>query len=172
MELQEAIRTRRSIRKYTAQPVEDTLIEQILAAGMSAPSAHNQQPWEFIVVRKSETLSALSHLSPYAGMIQGAAAAIIVCGDPQREHSRDDSGYWMLDCSVAVGFMSLAAHALGLGSVWVAVYPREARITAVRQVINLPEHIVPFCVLPLGYPAESRSPAERFDRSRIHYERW
>jgi len=138
MDTLEAIATRRSIRKYTAQAVGDDLVEQILKAGMMAPSARNEQAWQFVVVRRPETLQALSQVSPYA----------------------------------ATQNMLLAAHALGLGCVWVAVYPREERIAALRQVLPLPDPIVPLCLLPLGYPAESRAPVERFDPARIHREQW
>jgi nitroreductase len=171
MDILEAIHTRRSIRKYTDQPVADELIDQILTAGMMAPSARNEQAWQFVVVRRPETLQALSQVSPYAGMVRHAQAAIVVCGDRQKE-TVASLDYWALDCSAATQNMLLAAHALGLGCVWVAVYPREERIAALRQVLPLPDHIVPLCLLPLGYPAETRGPVERFDKTRIHAEQW
>jgi len=171
MDALEAIFTRRSIRKYTDQPIADSVLEQILAAAMAAPSARNEQAWQFVVVRRPETLKALSRVSPYAGMVQNAPAAIVVCGDRQRE-TVADLGYWTLDCSAATQNMLLAAHALGVGCVWVAVYPREERMAALRQVLPLPGHIVPLCLLPLGYPAETKGKADRFDRARIHYETW
>jgi nitroreductase len=171
MDLLEAIHTRRSIRKYAAQPVSDELIEQILKAGMMAPSARNEQAWQFVVVRRPETLEALSGVSPYSGMARQAQAVIVVCGDRQRE-TVADLDYWALDCSAATQNMLLAAHALGLGSVWVAVYPRQERVAALRQVLPLPDTIVPLCLLPLGYPAETREPVERYDLTRIHHEQW
>lgn len=171
MDTLEAIQTRRSIRKYTDQPIPEELMTQILTAGMMAPSARNEQAWQFVVVRRRETLAALSQVSPYAGMVQNAAAAIVVCGDLQRE-TVPDLGYWVMDCSASTENMLLAAHALGLGGVWVAVYPRAERVAALRQALPLPEHIVPLCLLPLGYPAETRAKADRFDPARIHHEAW
>jgi nitroreductase len=171
MDILQAIFTRRSIRKYTDQPIADELIEQVLSAGMMAPSARNEQAWQFIVVRRPETLQALSQVSPYAGMARTAQAVIVVCGDRQRE-TVSDLGYWVLDCSAATENILLAAHGLGLGGVWVAVYPREERIAALRQVVPLPDHIVPLCLLPLGYPAETKGQVDRFDKTRIHHEQW
>ncbi len=144
---------------------------QILAAGMMAPSARNEQPWEFVVVQDRSTLAALAKISPYAAMAEGAAAAIVVCGDTQRE-TVANLNYWVIDCSAATQNILLAAHALGLGAVWTAVYPRVERIAALRQVLPLPDHVIPLCLVPLGYPAEAKDPANRFDSARIHYEHW
>ena len=171
MDTLEAIFTRRSIRKYTDQPVADELIEQIIRAGMAAPSARNEQAWQFVVVRRPETLQALSQVSPYAGIVRSAQATIIVCGDRQLE-TVPNLNYWALDCSNATQNILLAAHALGLGCVWVALYPREERIAAFRQVLPLPDHIVPLCMVPLGYPAETKEKVDRFDKTRIHNEQW
>ena len=171
METLEAIHTRRSIRKYTGQSIAPEVLDQILAAAMMAPSARNEQAWQFVVVQNRDTLGALSKISPYAAMAQHAAAAIVVCGDTQRE-TVANLNYWVIDCSAATQNMLLAAHALGLGAVWTAVYPRAERIAALRQVLPLPDHIIPLCLVPLGYPAETRGPVDRFDRGCIHYEKW
>jgi nitroreductase len=171
METLEAIHTRRSIRKYTDQPIDPQVLEQILAAGMMAPSARNEQAWQFVVVQNRDTLAALSKISPYAAMAEHAAAAIVVCGDTQRE-TVADLNYWVIDCAAAAQNLLLAAHALGLGAVWTAVYPRAERIAALRQVLPLPDHIIPLCLVPLGYPAESKGPVNRFDLERIHREQW
>jgi len=171
MDALQAIHTRRSIRKYTSEPVADEQIEQILKAGMMAPSARNEQAWQFVVVRRPEMLEALSRVSPYSGMARQAQAVIVVCGDRERETVADLS-YWALDCSAATQNMLLAAHALGLGAVWVAIYPRPERIAALRQVLPLPDTVVPLCLVPLGHPAETREPVERYDPARIHREQW
>ena len=171
METLEAIHTRRSIRRYTDRPIDPQVLEQVLAAGMMAPSARNEQAWQFVVVQNRDLLAALSKTSPYAAMTQHAAAAVVVCGDTQRETVADLS-YWALDCSAATQNILLAAHALGLGAVWTAVYPRAERIAALRQVLPLPDHIIPLCLVPMGYPAEAKGPVDRFDPGRIHYEHW
>jgi len=171
METLEAIQTRRSIRQYTDQPIPPQMLEQILAAGMMAPSARNEQPWEFVVVQDRSTLAALANVSPNSAMAERAAAVIVVCGDTQRE-TVANLNYWVIDCSAAAQNILLAAHALGLGAVWAAIYPRTERVAALRQVLPLPDHIVPLCLVPLGYPAEVKDPVNRFDSARIHYEHW
>jgi nitroreductase len=169
MDLFEAIHHRRSIRAYTRQPVGTTLIESILKAGMSAPSAGNEQPWCFLVIRDAASLVALSTSHPYAAMVQQAPVAILPCADLELVKHRD---YWPQDLAACVQNMLLAAHALGLGSVWVGVYPRESRLAEVRRVIPFPDHILPFAILPIGFPAESLPPEDRFDQTRIHLEHW
>jgi nitroreductase len=167
MDTLEAIHTRRSIRKYTDQPIPPQVLEQLLAAGMMAPSARNEQAWQFGVVQNRATLAALSKVSPYATMAERAAAVIVVCGDTQKE-TVANLGYWVIDCSAATQNILLAAHALGLGAVWVAIHPRVERIAALRLILPLPDHIIPLCLVPLGYPG----PVNRFDAERVHFEQW
>lgn len=169
MELYKAILTRRSIRKYTDESVENKLVEQIIRAGMMAPSAGNEQPWHFLVIRQRATLEAISRDHLYASMVHLAQLAILVCGDLTLEKY---AGYWMQDCAAATQNMLLTAHDLGLGGVWIGLHPREQRVGDIRRVIALPEHIVPFCLVPLGYPNEDKPDENRFDRSRIHFEQW
>lgn len=171
MDTLEAIHTRRSIRKYTGQPIAPEILEQLLAAAMMAPSARNEQAWQFIVIQNRDTLTALSHVLPNCSMAAQAAAGIVVCGDTQRE-TVADLGYWVIDCSAATQNILLAAHALGLGAVWTAIHPRAERLAALQQVLPLPEHIIPLCLVPLGYPAETKGPVQRFDPGRIHFEQW
>jgi nitroreductase len=160
---------RRSIRKYTSQPVTDSQIQQMLKAAMAAPSAGNEQPWEFVVIRDRTTLNAIPKFHPYSLMLYEASVAILVCGDLSREKY---SGYWVQDCAAATENMLLAAVELGLGAVWLGVYPTEERVTALRKLLNIPETVVPFSLVSMGYPAEQQKPSDRFDASRIHYNRW
>ena len=171
MDALEAIHTRRSIRKYTGQPIAPQVLEQLLAAAMLAPSARNEQPWEFVVVQNRDTLAALGQALPTAGMTAQAAAAIVVCGNTQRE-TVANLNYWVIDCSAATQNLLLAAHALGLGAVWTAVHPRAERVAALRQILPLPDHIQPLCLVPLGYPAETKGPVSRFEADRVHFEQW
>jgi nitroreductase len=165
----QALHTRQSIRQYTSDPVEDRLVNEVLTAGMMAPSAGNERPWQFIVIRHRNTLKAISAHHPYASVVEKAPMAILVCGDLVYDNY---DGYWVQDCAAAVENMLVAAHALGLGSVWIGLYPREQRVADIRAILTLPEHVVPMAVLPLGYPAETRAKEERFDKTRIHYDRW
>ena len=160
---------RRSIRKYTDRPVSDELVLDLLRAAMAAPSAHNQQPWQFVVVRNRDLLRRLSIAQPYSGMVRNAQVAIVVCGDLSREKS---PGFWVQDCAPATENLLVAATTAGLGAVWTGTYPREERVANVRSILGLPDHIVPLAVVPIGYPAEAPVHADRFDPSRIHEDVW
>ncbi len=164
-----AIFTRRSLRLYTPKPVSHDVIHDILKAAMSAPSAGNERPWHFIVLTDRALLDEIPKFHPYSAMLKQAHAAILVCGDPTREKHK---GYWVLDCAAATENMLLAAHAKGLGSVWCGVYPTEDRVQNLRSLLKLPEHIVPFSLLPLGFPAETKETANRYDASRVHENGW
>jgi len=169
MEAMEVILTRRSIRKYTAQPVSEGLVKEVLEAAMAAPSAGNEQPWQFVVLRNRQTMNEVPKIHPYSQMIKEAPVAILVCGDLKLEKH---PGYWVQDCSAATENLLLAAWARGLGTVWLGVYPREERVAGLRKLLGLPEHIVPFALIPVGYPAESKPRAERYDPAKVHLERW
>lgn len=160
---------RRSIRKYTGKPVSEKQIIKLLKAAMCAPTARGARPWQFIVVKNKSTLEKLSQTHQYAYMIAYAPVAIVVCGDLSLQSYKD---YWVMDCSAASQNILLEAVQLGLGAVWVAVYPREERITYVKNVLDIPDDIIPLCIIPVGYPAETPEAKERFDLSKIHYEKW
>lgn len=169
MDALEAIRTRRSVRKFTPQPVSEDLLEALLRAAMSAPSAGNQQPWHFIVVDDRATLDRIPTFSPYAAMCRQAPLGILVCGDTTLEKH---PGYWIQDCSAATQNLLLAAHALGLGAVWTGIHPREERIRGFRELFALPDTIMPLAFVVIGYPAEHPVPQDRFRPERIHRNRW
>lgn len=169
MDAIEAILTRRSIRKYTDQPVSDELVTQLLRAAMAAPSAGNQQPWEFIVVRDRSVLGRIADFSPYAGMARDAQVAVVVCADLSREQHR---GFWVQDCSAAIENLLVAARALGLGAVWLGAHPLEERVFQLGTVFNLPEGIIPMAAVAIGYPDGYPEPVDRFNPDRIHFERW
>lgn len=163
------ILNRRSIRKYTDQPVADEDVTYLLRAAMSAPSAHNEQPWHFIVIRDRRLLSEIPKVHPYAQMAAGAQLAILVCSDLALDTR---SGFWVQDCAAATENILIAAQSKGLGAVWVGVYPREERVQSFRLLFGIPENVVPFSLIPIGYPAEHKPPSDRFTPSRVHYDRW
>ena len=170
METIKAIHTRKSIREYTSQAIPDELVHELLAAAMQAPSAGNQQPWHFIVVNERQQLDALADVLPFGKMLKTAPLGIIVCADMDLEKHR---GFWVQDCSNATMNILLAAHDLGLGAVWVAIYPVEDRVAGVKQILGLPEHGVPLCVVPVGYPMNKpQLPARRYDETRLHHNHW
>ena len=169
METMEAILTRRSIRRYTGESVPEPVIEEILRAAMQAPSAGNEQPWQFVVITDRATLREVPRFHPHANMVPDAPVAVLVCGDL---HWEKHAGFWVQDCSAATQNILLAAHAKGLGAVWVGIFPREDRVAAFRKLAGLPEHVVPLALVPIGFPAARKPEEERFDRSRIHRDRW
>ena len=164
-----AIFKRRSIRKYTSKPVTEEQIEKILRAGMAAPSAGNQQPWHFIVIDDKKLLSEIPKFHPYSSMLNEASCAIVVCGDITLQKYE---GYWVQDCSAATQNMLLMATELGLGSVWLGVYPREERVVAVKKLLGIPESVIPLCIISIGYPAEKKGLNDRYNESRIHRNKW
>lgn len=160
-----SIFSRVSIRKYKDRPVEKEKTEAILRAAMQAPSAVNQQPWEFYVVTNKEKLEALSHVSPYSGMTKNAPAAIVSAY--RKDCMIPD--YAQIDMSIAMENMWLETDAQGLGGVWLGIAPIEDRMKAVEQILDLPDSVRAFAIFPYGYPAEKRKQQDRFDQSRIHY---
>jgi nitroreductase len=160
----ETIINRRSIRKYTDKPVDKEVIVQLLKAGMYAPTARNSRAWQFVVIQKREILHHLSQLHPYGKMLHEAPLAIVVCGDRNIDK---EEGYLAINCAAATQNILLAAHELGLGSVWLGVYPRQERMKEISEFLQLPEHLMPVSLISLGYPAEHRAFPERFELEKI-----
>ena len=169
MDTIEAILNRRSIRKYTNQKISEDKIEKILKAAMYAPSAMNYQPWHFIVIDKREAIDQIFNINQHAEMVKEAQLLIIVCGDLKLEMNID---YLVQDCSAATQNALLAIHDLGLGAVWVSSYPNKETVEGIRKYYGLPENIVPVSIISLGYPAEQVTTEERFNKSRIHNNKW
>jgi len=163
----QTILARRSIRKYTAEPVSEADIQTLLEAAMAAPSASNRKPWHFVVVTGRQMLDALADAHPHGKMLAEATLCVAVCGD-----LAEGERFWVQDCSAATENLLLAATALGLGAVWLGVYPREERVAAVRQVLGIPETSVPLNLISIGHPAEEKEPRTQYDGARVHRERW
>lgn len=168
MNVIEAIMTRRSIRQYQNKPVSDEIVKTLMEAAMMAPSARNTQPWHFIVIRDKKTMAEAKKINPHAAMAEGADVAILVCADMRLEYN----GYWPQDCGAAVENLLLAAHGLGLGAVWTGVYPIDDRIRGFKEKFDLPEHIIPFAFIPVGYPDQELRSESRFKPERVHMEKW
>ena len=157
-----------SIRKFEDKAVESEKIEKILRAAMAAPSAGNQQPWEFYVATDKDTIKALSECSPYAGCAAGASAVLVPC---YRTEGLMFPKLAQVDLANATENALLEITALDLGGVWLAVAPEQDRIDNVSKVLGTPENLVPFALVPFGYPADSKEQQDRYDESRIHYVR-
>lgn len=155
----ENIMTRASVRSYTDQPVEEEKIETILRAAMAAPTAVNKQPWHFVVVTDKERLSAIEQYS--------SPLAIVVCGDMNKTMSGAAKEFWLTDTSLASENILLAAHALGLGAIWTAVYPNEERMRQVRVALQLPENLIPLNTIIIGYAAEKLQPKDKWKPENI-----
>ncbi|MGQ9621098.1 MAG: nitroreductase family protein [Bacteroidales bacterium] len=170
MELYEGLLTRRSIRKYTGEKINDRDIDLIIKAGMYAPSANNKRPWHFVIIDDREVMDRIMTAHPYASMLKDASHAIVVCGDLKKQNA---PGYYLLDCSAATQNVLLAAHALGYGAVWLGVEPREGRIRAISEILKLPEDIRPVSVVSVGVPAEKpHALPERYEPGKIRKNRW
>ena len=165
------IYTRRSLRRFTGQPLTEKELEQLLRAAMQAPSAGNSQPWEFVVVKNKATFEKIIDIHPYATPLDTADAAIVVCGNTNRERF---AGFWVQDCSAALQNLLLEAVTMNLGAVWLGIYPNEQRVTDLSALLNLPEGVIPLGIVAVGHPAEGQKNqfTDRFDPSRIHHEKW
>jgi nitroreductase len=162
---------RRSIRKYTAQPVTEEQVTLLLQAAMAAPSAGNRKPWHFVVVTDAETRAALAGSHPHAKMLLEAPLCIVPCGEPALSFA-DRPDYWIQDLSATVENILLAATALGLGAVWCGVHPVQERVDAARRILGIPQEVIPFALMAVGHPAEQKEPRTQFDPQRVRYERW
>lgn len=169
MDALEAILTRRSIRSYTGEPVSEADIETIVRAACAAPSAGNQQPWRFVVLTDRDQLEAAAETTPYGKMLRECAFGLVVCAD-----TRDlkHPGMWQQDCSAATENALLAAHALGLGGVWLGFWPKMERVEPLKAALGIPEGVEPLAVLAFGHPAEAKPPADRYRPDLVHWNRW
>jgi nitroreductase/flavin reductase (DIM6/NTAB) family NADH-FMN oxidoreductase RutF len=162
------ILARTSIRSYQDRPVEQDKIEKLLRAGMAAPSAVDKRPWHFVVVTDKQVLEGLAQANPNAGMAARAPLAIVVCGDKTKALTRVPD-YWIQDSSAATENILIAAQGMGLGAVWTGTYPVTERVEKVAAVLNLPEHIIPFCTIVIGYPERYQAPKDKWDEGNISY---
>jgi len=165
----EAIFIRRSIRKYRNQPVEKEKIDKLLRAGMQAPSAGNQQPWEFIVVQEKENLIKLSGMSSYSKPVKDAPLALVLLGNEERMRFPEN---WQQDMGAATENILLQVVELELGAVCLGAAPNEDRLSYIKEMFDLPEHIKPFCIIAIGYPADGQENkfVDRYDEKRVHVE--
>jgi nitroreductase len=157
---------RRSIRKYTGEPVTDAEVTSLLEAGMSAPSASNRKPWHFCVVTDGDALTKLAEAHPYGKMLAQAELAIAICGDPSI------SSWWVQDCTAATENILIAAAGLGLGAVWLGCHNVDEREQSVRKVIGIPTEIGVLSLISIGRPGEDKPARTQYDPDRVHVNRW
>ena len=165
------IHNRKSVRRFTGQPVDRETLTRIVKAGLAAPTAVNMQPWAFVVVTDKAQLAALAAGLPYAKMAEQAGAAIVVCALPEKAFQKKPE-FAILDASCASENILLAIEALGLGGVWTAAYPEPERMELVRKILGIPAEAIPLNVIPVGYPAGKDQPKDKFKPENIHWEKW
>lgn len=158
------ITRRRSVRKYTKDPVSEADVQLLLRVAMAAPSGRDIRPWHFVVVRDAKLRQELGQVHTWSYMCADAPVVIAVCGEPAASH------HWIADCSAATENILLAASGIGLGAVWVAVFPVPEREEKVRRILKLPEHIRPLCLIPIGHPAERKTARTRYEERKVHYD--
>ena len=161
---------RKSVRAYTDRAVSHEQLDTLIRAAMAAPTGRDMRPWHFIVLEGRHQLSPLAEQLPYAKMLAEAQAAVVVCGDMSvTDKEGNPSRNWTFDCSAATENLLLQAEAMGLGAVWTGVYPYDERIEAVKQVLHLPDHLIPLNVIPIGYPKGNPQPKDKYDPAKVEY---
>ncbi|MCD8308669.1 MAG: nitroreductase family protein [Clostridia bacterium] len=173
METLQAIYSRRSVRQFSGKPVEQEKTDKILKAAMSGPCCVNAREWEFIVVTDKSVLNKMADANGKpAQPLRSAPMAVLVCGNLQNSF-KPAPDYWVIDCSIAIQNMSLAAHDMGLGSVWLGTWPQADRVKNQAKLFNLPDYIIPHSVIAFGYPLnDSATERDLYDSSKVHCERW
>ena len=166
------IMTRVSVREFTGEKISEAQLDTLLRAAMAAPSAINKQPWAFIVVTDEAKIAALGEALPYSRCSRKPAVAIIPCGDLSKAIEGEMANFWINDVSAATENLLLAAHAMGLGAVWTGLHPDMNRAKMVQEMLGLPEHIIPLCIVPVGVPAEQPEIKDKFKPENIHYNGW
>lgn len=171
-DLLQTIMTRTSVRAFLDKPVSDETVGQLLKAAMAAPSAKNQQPWAFVVIRDRAKLEFLGNSLPNAKMTATAPVAVVICGMLDKALPGEAREYWIQDAAAATENFLLAVHALGLGAVWTGVHPISERIRILKDALRLPEDVEPFCLIPFGYPAAPAAVKDKWDPSIVHQDIW
>lgn len=161
------IKKRRSIRKFTDQPVEKETLSLLLEAAMAAPSAMNARPWEFVVITDKGTMDQFRQALLFGKM--NAPAAICVLGSHRMQKGKAGDKFWVQDCSAATENILLAATALGLGSVWVGIHPVTLFQRQVSRILNLPDGVTPLNLIYIGYPAEEKVARSQYEEDRVHW---
>lgn len=165
----ENIHNRKSVRTFVPRKlVEKSDLETLVRAGMAAPTARNQQPWEFIALSEKTSLDAIAEKMPNQKMLQNCGAAILVCANTE---IADDAGFWQQDCSAAIQNILLAVEAMDLGAVWTGGYP-GGRYTELQKAFELPETIIPVALIIIGYPEGEQTPKNKWKEERLHWEKW
>ena len=161
---------RRSVRKFSDEEVSINQVKNLIKAGMQSPSAFNSQPWEFLIVSDKKDLEAVSKMSRFAKPAKRAQKLIIVLGNTKKFRLVKDM--IQQDLSACTQNILLQAVEEGLGAVWLGFYPKKDRVNDLRDYFNIPDHIIPFSVIAIGYPKDEKDPKSRYDESKIHLDKY
>jgi len=170
MNILEVIYSRRSIRKYQEKPVTREMLTDLLKAGMAAPSACNNQPWEFIAVDDESVMEDLRgnlRNGPY-----NAPAAIIPLYNEKIGNNTNCNPFWQQDLSAAVENIMIAAAGMELGTVWLGTHPKQETIAKVQKILGIPEEIVPLAVIYVGYPQDKPEAGTKYNEDRVHWNQY
>ena len=165
----ESIMSRTSVRSYTDKAISADTVEMLLRAGMAAPTARNSQPWHFVVIKDRAKMDEIAAKSHQEQMLKESQLFIVVCGDMNKALEGEGRDYWIQDCSAATENILLAVNALGLGAVWTGIYPISERVALYNEMLQLPENLVPFCNIVIGYPAEQPTPKDKWNAENVTY---
>ncbi len=176
------ILSRKSVRSYTADTIPAAVMENLLRAAMAAPSGRNIQPWSFVVLSDTSRYDEIFGDNHNMAMFKQSAAIVVMCADttvvrPPRDNPdapavQQPNGIWRDDMGAVTENLLLAVEAYGLGACWTACYPYVDRMAPVKQALGLPATVVPYSVVPIGYPAGDEQPKDKWDPARIHYGKW
>jgi nitroreductase len=170
MDILDTIYRRRSIRVFVDKPVEKEMITDLLRAATAAPTAANCQPWEFIVIDDTGKLDKIRDQLVFARY--NAPLAIVVCGNMKLAFKGIEQSLWVQDCSAAIENMLIAATGIGLGSVWIGIYPTESKIKPIKRLLNIPKYVTPLGMVYFGYPAEEKEPRTRYNEKRVYWQEY
>lgn len=167
MDVRECILKRRSIRKYLDKEIDRRIVVDLLECAMAAPSACNKQPWEFYVIENQDVLKEIKMCSRYSQF--NSPLVIIVCGNQERSLSKKENDFWIQDVSAAIENILLRATSIGLGTVWCGLTPTEIPTKKVKEVLSLPEYIIPLGMIHIGYPDEEKEERTQYNSNYVHY---
>ena len=178
----QTIMSRKSVRSFTDQAIPAEYMEAMLKAAMAAPSGSNIQPWHFVVVTDKSQFGRIFENNFNLKTFNSAAAVVVFCADttvtrPPRNNPDGDpvtrpNGTWRDDMGACTENFLLAAESLGLGAVWTACYPYPDRYVSVKKELGLPEEVMPYSVIAVGWPDTLYQPKDKWDPERIHYDKW
>lgn len=167
----DAIMRRRSTRKFMDNPVEREKLERILRAAMQSPTGHNAQEWEFLVVEDEALRLKISEASPETSAAKNAPINIVLLVNQQRCW-KDPADIWVSDMGAVAQTILIQAEAEGLGSVWLSCWPYPQKLDYMKRLLELPEQIIPYAIIPIGYKAREKPFDDRWDSEKVHWGRY